>query len=472
MQHQQPSAAQLAFSGMIALAVAMGIGRFAFTPLLPMMQQDAGLELAQAGWLAGANYLGYLVGAVAAGALPWSVATQLRVGLAGVAITTALMAIGDSWAAWATWRFIAGLGSAIVLVSTATLCMGRLAALGQSSKAGIVFAGVGSGITLAGLLCMGMALAHVSSSTAWLVMGLMALLGTIAARRLWASPASTSTSTSTSSSSFSSVPVPTAFEQPAADTAKAPGPQSRADGVIADEISVRVSPPRAVTVSLDDVTALPWHDGPGTNDASLAVLQAPSDGSARSVLLRHWRMIVCYTSFGFGYILPATFLPAQARQLVSDPAIFGLAWPVFGIAAAVSTLLTSRLLQAFSRRKIWIVSQLIMAVGVLLPALWGSIAAIVIAALCVGGTLLVITMIGMQEAQARGGSHTRILTAAITAAFALGQLIGPIFFSVIHDWLGVSLNVALQLASTVLVVGVFFLLRPFPSASSRAAPSL
>lgn len=415
MQHQQPSAAVLAFSGMIALAVAMGIGRFAFTPLLPMMQQDAGLELAQAGWLAGANYLGYLVGAVAAGALPWSVATQLRVGLAGVALTTALMAIGDSWAAWAAWRFIAGLGSAIVLVSTATLCMGRLAAMGQSNKAGIVFAGVGAGIALAGLLCMGLALAHVSSSTAWLVMGLMALLGTIAARRLWGSPASTSTSFR------STVPVPQSSGQSATDTA-------------------------------------------------LPAQQAPSGESAHSVLLRHWRMIACYTSFGFGYILPATFLPAQARQLVSDPAIFGLAWPVFGIAAAASTLVTSRLLQAFSRRKIWIVSQLIMAVGVLLPALWTSIVAIVIAALCVGGTLLVITMIGMQEAQARGGAHARILTAAITTAFALGQLIGPIFFSVIHDWLGVSLAVALLLASAVLVLGVFFLLRPFPSASSLAAP--
>lgn len=392
MQHQQPSAALLAFSGMVALAVAMGIGRFAFTPLLPMMQQDAGLPLAQAGWLAAANYLGYLVGAVAAGAIPLRAAAQLRLGLICVVVTTALMAIGQSWVAWATWRFLAGLASAVVLVSTASLCMGRLAALGQTSKAGIVFAGVGGGIALAGLLCMGLGLAQISSSTAWLITGLMALAGAVSARGLWTA-------------------LPPAIE-----------------GVPKPEPAPPSPPETAV-----------------------------------QLLKRQWRLIACYGSFGFGYILPATFLPAQARQLVSDPAIFGLAWPVFGMAAALSTLITSRLLQTCSRRRIWVGAQLIMATGVLLPALWVSIASIVIAALCVGGTFMVVTMVGMQEAQARGGVHARALIAAITAAFALGQLVGPIFFSVVHDWLGVSLELALELASAVLVLGAVFLLRPLPA---------
>jgi len=52
--------------GLLALAIAMGIGRFAFTPLLPMMQEGAGVTLAQGGCLASANYVGYLVGALTA----------------------------------------------------------------------------------------------------------------------------------------------------------------------------------------------------------------------------------------------------------------------------------------------------------------------------------------------------------------------------------------------------------------------
>src|SRR2546430_13524654 len=57
---------RVALAGLAALAVAMGIGRFAFTPLLPMMQDDAGISLAQGGYLASANYLGYLAGALLA----------------------------------------------------------------------------------------------------------------------------------------------------------------------------------------------------------------------------------------------------------------------------------------------------------------------------------------------------------------------------------------------------------------------
>jgi hypothetical protein len=50
-----------------------------------------------------------------------------------------------------------------------------------------------------------------------------------------------------------------------------------------------------------------------------------------------WRLVLCYGTFGFGYIVPATFLPAAARQLTANPAVFGWTWPVFGLAAACST---------------------------------------------------------------------------------------------------------------------------------------
>src|SRR4030081_328171 len=60
----ESSASVAATVGLLALASAMGIGRFSMTPMLPLMQHDMGLTFAQGGWLATANYLGYLAGAL------------------------------------------------------------------------------------------------------------------------------------------------------------------------------------------------------------------------------------------------------------------------------------------------------------------------------------------------------------------------------------------------------------------------
>src|SRR6185503_1333983 len=97
----EPSAARVACIGAVGLAAAMGIGRFAFTPLLPLMQAREGLTLTQGGWLAAANYLGYLIGALACAARPPPPAQAARWGLIGVAVFTLAMAlVGDFVLRW------------------------------------------------------------------------------------------------------------------------------------------------------------------------------------------------------------------------------------------------------------------------------------------------------------------------------------------------------------------------------------
>ena len=68
---ERPGAIAIAVAGCVALAVAMGIGRFAFTPILPMMLHDGAVDLHAASWLASANYLGYLAGALLCTFQPW-----------------------------------------------------------------------------------------------------------------------------------------------------------------------------------------------------------------------------------------------------------------------------------------------------------------------------------------------------------------------------------------------------------------
>ena len=92
--------ATTALAGLMALAIAMGIGRFAFTPILPMMLDDAGLSVAQGGWLASANYVGYLLGGVSAVALRMGPARVNRMGLAADGIATLAMGVTDGLLPW------------------------------------------------------------------------------------------------------------------------------------------------------------------------------------------------------------------------------------------------------------------------------------------------------------------------------------------------------------------------------------
>jgi predicted MFS family arabinose efflux permease len=138
-----------------------------------------------------------------------------------------------------------------------------------------------------------------------------------------------------------------------------------------------------------------------------------------------WLLIVCHAAFGFGYIVPATYLPSLAREMLDRPAAFGAVWPLFGLAAAASTVVTSFLLRSVPPRRVWIASQIVMALGVAIPAFLRGVASLMLAAICVGGTFMVLTMAGLQEGRRVGGEAATQLMAAMTASFAVGQLAGP-----------------------------------------------
>jgi len=173
----------IALAGLLSLAVAMGIGRFAFTPLLPMMLHDGVVDLAGASWLATANYLGYWVGALACTLQPalwqrWRLApvahtTAVRAGLVATVLLTLGMALPLP-ALWPLARFLAGMASALVFVYVAGWCLARLAVLGAPALAGLIFVGPGLGIAASGLAASAMVAAGVHAATGWAVFALLA----------------------------------------------------------------------------------------------------------------------------------------------------------------------------------------------------------------------------------------------------------------------------------------------------------
>lgn len=183
-----PSPLLIALTGMVSLAVAMGIGRFAFTPLLPMMLHDGTVDLKAGSWLAMSNYLGYWMGAIACAFQPWvwkrlgwqalSMVGAVRLGLGMTVALTVAMGLDWPWA-WPALRFAAGVASALVFVYTSGWCLSRLAAAGVPKLGGIIYVGPGLGILVSGLSASAMVATGVSAYTAWYVFGGLALALTL-----------------------------------------------------------------------------------------------------------------------------------------------------------------------------------------------------------------------------------------------------------------------------------------------------
>ena len=142
-------------SGIVALAVAMGIGRFAFTPLMPLMLRDGTLTVAAGAEWAAANYIGYLLGALTAAWFSRNPRRGLQLALVGVALTTlAIAGTGHGSPPWmgALLRGAAGVFSAWALVCTSGWGLAELARRQAPQLGAGIYVGVGLGIALAGTL--------------------------------------------------------------------------------------------------------------------------------------------------------------------------------------------------------------------------------------------------------------------------------------------------------------------------------
>jgi predicted MFS family arabinose efflux permease len=161
-----------ALAGALALAAAIGIGRFAFTALLPATQLGLRFDDATAGAIASANLVGYLLGAIAGRAVAAARVRPLavRAALVAVVASTALLAVTTSWWGWSALRFVAGAAGGVVFVAVSAAALEPRA--GEAPRPGVLYSGVGVGMAITGATA---AIVPVSSWRAgWLVVAAIA----------------------------------------------------------------------------------------------------------------------------------------------------------------------------------------------------------------------------------------------------------------------------------------------------------
>ena len=362
-----------ALAGLLSLAVGIGIGRFAYTPILPYM--SAGLELtkSEAGLIASANYLGYLLGALGAAwrAVPGDPRFWLLGALAASGLSTGAMTFTTSLGAFLLLRFVGGAAGALVMVLASSLVMDRLAAAGREGWAAVMYAGVGTGIAISSLAVPATASGDGDWQAPWFFCGVLCL----------------------------ALSIPVAFLLPS---------------------------PRAPT------------------QAARSIRTDAGDGG----LLR---LILAYGLVGLGYVITATFVSDMVRaDPVLQPAEHWV-WLCVGLTAAPSVALWSWAGRRWGNERAFAIGCLVEAVGVALSVLGGGIWLILLAAGLLGGTFVGLTAIGLIEARHRSTGDPRRNLALMTAAWGLGQMVGPTLAGVLFDSLGSYLVPSLLAAAALAV---------------------
>ncbi|TKT81089.1 YbfB/YjiJ family MFS transporter [Aquamicrobium sp. LC103] len=377
MDSSSRSSVRYAVAGMLAMAVAMGIGRFVYTPILPGMMDGLGLSASDAGLIASANYAGYLLGAIlAAGAWARGHERLLAMGsLAASALLAALMGLTGELASFVAIRFLAGLASAFVMVFLTTIIFMRLAQAGRSDLQAWHFGGVGLGIAASAVMTGALHLADAAWTASWLWAGALSAAGFLVVLLL-------------------------------------------VDG---DKVAV----------------GRPQAEPPLPRNAALT------------------KIIIAYGIFGFGYIVTATFLVAIVRQGDAGPLFESVVWLATGLAGLPSVWIWNRLARRFGLTAVFAAGCVVEAVGVVASVSLGGYAGPLIAAVLLGGTFIAVTAIGLQLGRELAGAAQRRALALMTAAFGVGQILGPIVAGIVADRTGSFVAPSLLAAFALVVTAAF-----------------
>ncbi|MEQ6047709.1 YbfB/YjiJ family MFS transporter [Lysinibacillus capsici] len=362
--------------GIFALVIAMGIGRFSYTVILPYMQETFEFSRATAGYLATSNYLGYLVGAWVAGRLPIGNKRILflQITLVISILTTALMGFTNVIIIWYLLRFISGVVSAFIFVVITSLILDQLASSSHMHLSGLFYSGVGIGIALSAVIVSPIQAVFHWNGT-WIVLALFSIVLFV---------------------------LIVLFIKPITPSKQ----------LVESQIISQKTPPQS------------WMK---------------------------W-LIIAYSLEGLGYIVTGTFIVSIAQESTSFHGDAAFVWFVVGVAAIPSCIFWSKLAQRYGYVKILLISMLLQAIGIVLPALATNSMTLYASAFIFGATFMGITTVCTTLARKLAPVNSHQMIGYLTAGYALGQMIGPSIAGTLASYTN-SYQYALVGASLVVMLG-------------------
>lgn len=164
------------------------------------------------------------------------------------------------------------------------------------------------------------------------------------------------------------------------------------------------------------------------------------------------RLTISYTLFGLGYVVAATFLVVMARAAAGGHTVEFLSWLITGSAAMASLFVWQLVVRRTGLYLAYRSSLAIEATGaaimVLLPGAFAPLAG----GLLFGGTFVVATAYALQICRALSPASQRRVMGIMTAAFGLGQIVGPVVAGFVVDRTGTYM-VASLLSAAMLAAG-------------------
>jgi predicted MFS family arabinose efflux permease len=169
----------LALAGLCANMAGIGIGRFSYVPLLPLIIDAGWASAGGAAQLAAANLIGYLAGALAAHPLAMRLGAPHAIRGAMLAVLLSLLACALQPAlAWLWfWRFLAGVSGGLLIILAAPHVLGRVPVPMRGKAVGMVFAGIGVGVVFSGFAVPAFGASHLQA--AWLALAACSALALV-----------------------------------------------------------------------------------------------------------------------------------------------------------------------------------------------------------------------------------------------------------------------------------------------------